>query len=160
MVDEEGEQLGIMNTADALRLAEERGLDLVEVAPKSRPPVCRIMDYGRYKYEKKRKEKENRKKQHVIQTKELRLRPKTGEHDFETKLKSARKFLNKNCKVLVSVLFRGRERSHGDIAREHLDRMVRELEDIAKVESPPKMEGYRMTMLLSSKTGAPTKKGG
>jgi translation initiation factor IF-3 len=134
-----------------MKFAEERGLDLVEVAPEARPPVCRIMDYGRYKYEKKRKDKESRKKQHVIQTKELRLRPKTDENDFQTKLKKARKFLEKNCKVLVSVLFRGRERAHGDIARDHLQRMIKELEDIAKVESPPKMEGYRMTMVLAKK---------
>jgi translation initiation factor IF-3 len=109
------------------------------------------MDYGRYKYEKKRKEKESRKKQHVVQTKELRLRPKTGEKDFQTKLKKARQFLEKNYKVLVSVLFRGRERAHGDIARDHLQRMVKELEDIAKVESAPKMEGFRMTMVLAKK---------
>lgn len=134
-----------------MRIADEKGLDLVEVAPDARPPVCRIMDYGRYKYEKKRKEKESRKKQHVVQTKELRLRPKTDENDFQTKLRKARAFLEKDFKVLVSVLFRGRERAHGDIARDHLNRMVKELDGLAKVESPPKMEGYRMTMVLAKK---------
>lgn len=151
MIAEDGEQLGILKVEDAQREAEERGLDLVEVAPEARPPVCRIMDYGRYKYDKKRRERESRKKQHVVQTKEIRMRPKTGEHDFQVKLKKAREFLEKNCKVLVSVLFRGRERAHGDIAREHLDRLAKDLDDIAKVESAPKMEGYRMTMILARK---------
>ena len=151
MVDEEGEQLGILKTEEALALARERGLDLVEVAPKSRPPVCRIMDYGKFKYDQKRREKESKKKQHVVQTKELRLRPKTDEHDYQVKLKRARKFIDKGFKVLVSVLFRGRERAHGDVAREHLDRMSRDLADIAKVEVAPKMEGYRMTMVLAQK---------
>jgi len=140
-----------LKVEDALQAAEEAGLDLVEVAPEARPPVCRIMDFGRYKFEKKKKEKESRKKQHVVQTKELRMRPKTDEHDFQTKLKKAREFLEKGCKVLFSVLFRGRERAHNEIARGHLDRMAKELEDIAKVEVHPKMEGYRMTMVLAHK---------
>jgi len=152
VVADDGEQLGILRIEEAIATAAERGLDLVEVAPDARPPVCRIMDYGRFKYDKKRREKENRKKQHVIQTKEVRIRPKTDEHDFQVKLKRARGFLEKNFRVLVSVLFRGRERAHGDIARSHLDRMVTELEDIAKVDVPPKMEGYRMTMILARKS--------
>lgn len=143
-----------MPVQEAIKAAEEQGLDLVEVAPDARPPVCRIMDYGRYKYDKKRKEKENRKKQVQIQTKEIRLRPKTSENDFNTKLKKARQCLEKNNKVLVSVIFRGRERAHGDIAREHLNKMAKEVEDIAKIETHPKMDNYRMTMTL-----APLKQG-
>lgn len=149
VINADGSQLGILAVQEAIRLAEEQGLDLVEVAPEARPPVCRIMDFGRFKYEKKRKEKENRKKQVQILTKELRLRPKTGDHDFLTKLKKAREILEKNNKVLVTVLFRGRERSHADIAREHLDRMIADLADVAKVEVAPKMDGYRMTMVLA-----------
>jgi translation initiation factor IF-3 len=151
VIGDEGEQLGILLTEDALAKARELGLDLVEVAPEARPPVCKIMDYGKYKYEVKQKQKQSAKKQHKVVTKEVRIRPKTGEHDFQVKLKRAREFLNKGHKVQVNVLFRGRERAHGDIAKGHLDRMMRELEDIGKVEQPPKFEGYRMMMVLSNK---------
>ncbi len=147
----EGEQLGILFTEEALQMAKDQGLDLVEVAPEARPPVCKIMDYGKYKYEIKQKKKQSAKKQHKVVTKEVRIRPKTGEHDFMVKLKRARQFLTKDYKVQVNVLFRGRERAHGDIAKHHLERMLKELEDIAKVEQPPKFEGYRMMMVLAKK---------
>jgi len=151
VIGAEGEQLGILYTEEALQMAKDHGLDLVEVAPEARPPVCKIMDYGKYKYEIKQKKKQSAKKQHKVVTKEVRIRPKTGEHDFMVKLKRARQFLAKDYKVQVNVLFRGRERAHGDIAKGHLERMLKELEDIAKVEQPPKSEGYRMMMVLAKK---------
>ena len=151
VIGDQGEQLGILLTEDALNLARERGYDLVEVAPEARPPVCKIMDYGKYKYELKQKKKQSAKKQHKVVLKEVRIRPKTGEHDFLVKLKRAREFLKKDHKVQVNVLFRGRERAHGEIAKHHLDRMMKELEDIAKVEQPPKFEGFRMMMVLAKK---------
>jgi translation initiation factor IF-3 len=151
VIGAEGEQLGILYTEEALQMAKDNGLDLVEVAPEARPPVCKIMDYGKYKYEIKQKKKQSAKKQHKVVTKEVRIRPKTGEHDFMVKLKRARQFLAKDYKVQVNVLFRGRERAHGDIAKGHLERMLKELEDVAKVEQPPKFEGYRMMMVLAKK---------
>jgi translation initiation factor IF-3 len=151
VIGDEGEQLGILYTEEALQMAKDRGLDLVEVAPEARPPVCKIMDYGKYKYEIKQKKKQSAKKQHKVVTKEVRIRPKTGEHDFQVKLKRARTFLQKDYKVQVNVLFRGRERAHGDIAKSHLERMMKELEDVGKVEQPPKFEGYRMMMVLAKK---------
>ncbi len=151
IVEEGGEQLGILLTEDALTKARDMGLDLVEVAPEARPPVCKIMDYGKYKYELKQKKKQSSKKQHKVVTKEVRIRPKTGEHDFQVKLKRAREFLTKDLKVQVNVLFRGRERAHADIAKSHLDRMAKELEDVAKIEMTPKFEGYRMIMILAKK---------
>jgi translation initiation factor IF-3 len=117
VIGAEGEQLGILYTEEALQMAKDNGLDLVEVAPEARPPVCKIMDYGKYKYEIKQKKKQSAKKQHKVVTKEVRIRPKTGEHDFMVKLKRARQFLAKDYKVQVNVLFRGRERAHGDIAK-------------------------------------------
>ncbi|RMG11062.1 MAG: translation initiation factor IF-3 [Planctomycetota bacterium] len=149
VVDADGSQLGVLPTDQALARAKEQGLDLVEVAAKSRPPVCKIMDYGKYKYEMKLKKRQNAKKQHKVVLKEVRLRPKTGEHDYQVKIKHARRFLLKGYKVQVNVLFRGRERAHTDIAKGHLERMAEDLEEIAKVESPPKMEGYRMIMILA-----------
>ena len=151
VIGAEGEQLGILFTEEALQMAKDQGYDLVEVAPEARPPVCKIMDYGKYKYEIKQKKKQSAKKQHKVVTKEVRIRPKTGEHDFMVKLKRARQFLAKDYKVQVNVLVRGRERAHGDIAKAHLERMLKELEDVAKVEQPPKFEGYRMMMVLAKK---------
>jgi translation initiation factor IF-3 len=151
IVEDTGEQLGILATEVALQTARDKGLDLVEVAPEARPPVCKIMDYGKYKYAIKQKQKQSAKKQHKVVTKEVRVRPKTGEHDLQVKLKQAREFLEKDFKVQVNVLFRGRERAHGDIAKQHLERFLKELEDIAKVEMTPKNEGFRMMMILSKK---------
>jgi translation initiation factor IF-3 len=148
-VDSNGDQLGVLATETALARAKEQGLDLVEVADKARPPVCKIMDYGKYKYELKLKRRQNAKKQHKVVLKEVRIRPKTGEHDYQVKIKHARRFLKKGYKVQVNVLFRGRERAHTDIARAHLDRMSKDLADLGKTESGPKMEGYRMIMVLA-----------
>jgi translation initiation factor IF-3 len=146
-----------LTTEAAMVRARDQGLDLVEVAEKSRPPVCKIMDYGKYKYELKLKKRQNAKKQHKVVLKEVRIRPKTGEHDYQVKIKHARRFLTKGYKVQVNVLFRGRERAHTDIARGHLDRMARDLADLAKVESNAKMEGYRMIMVLAP-TSTPKEK--
>ncbi|MEZ6188672.1 MAG: translation initiation factor IF-3 [Planctomycetota bacterium] len=149
LISHTGEQLGVVDTTRAMALAQEVGLDLVEVSPDSRPPVCKIQDYGKQKYEAKRKKRLAQKKQHQVITKEVRLRPKTGEHDFQVKLKHAVRFLNKGAKVQVNILFRGRERMHSDIARDHCKRIAAELAEIAKVEVQPKMDGYRMIMVLA-----------
>lgn len=124
-------------------------MDLVEIAPNASPPVCKIMDFGKYKYELSKKEKESKKKQHVINVKEIRMRPKTDEHDLETKLKQARKFLEQKNKVKFTVLFRGREMIYQDMGREILNKVMERLEDIAKPESPPKMEGRRMILVMT-----------
>ncbi len=147
----DGTQLGIMDRNEALDLASDRVLDLVEIAPDAAPPVCKIMDYGKYKYELSKKVKENKKKQHVVSTKEIRLRPKIEEHDFSFKEGHARKFLEKGHRVKASVLFRGREMAHKEFARALLDRMAEDLDDIAKVEREAKMEGRIMTMFLIKK---------
>ncbi len=149
LIDANGDQLGVVPTEDALARAREQGLDLVEVAEKSRPPVCKIMDYGKYKYELKLKKRQTAKKQHKVVLKEVRMRPKTGEHDYQVKVKHALRFLKNGCKVQVNVLFRGRERAHTDIAKQHLDRLAEEVVEMGKVEVPPKMEGYRMIMVLA-----------
>ncbi len=135
----------------ARKKAQEYNLDLVEVAPNATPPVCRIMDFGKYQYEKSKKEKESKKKQHTIVVKEIRMRPKTDVHDLEVKLRQARKFLEQNNKVKFTVLFRGREMAYQDMGRDILRRVVESLEDIGEVETPIKMEGRRMTMMLGAK---------
>ena len=151
VIDEKGEQLGVIPLEQALRRAEAAQLDLVEVAPNATPPVCRIMDFGKYQYEKSKKEKEGKKRQHVITVKEIRMRPKTDSHDLETKLKHARKFQKKKNKVKFTVIFRGRELAYKDMGREMLDRVVESLEDIAVPETNIKMEGRRMTLTLTSR---------
>ncbi len=143
--------MGILETATAIASAQERGLDLVEVAPDADPPVCKIMDYGKYKYKLSKKERVTKKKQHVIQVKEIRLRPKIEEHDFNFKTNNARKFLEKGNKVKATVLFRGRELANQDFARSLLERMAAELEDVAKLEREPVMEGRTMIMYLTKK---------
>ncbi len=149
VVDHHGEMLGIIPTAEALQIARDAGLDLVEVAPNERPPVCRILDYGKFKYEQKKKSQKNQ-KTHQTQVKEIRLRPKTGEHDIEFKMKRARQFLEARDKVKLNVMFRGRENAHHDRGREMLHQIIANLEDIAKVEKSPSMEGGRnMTAVLS-----------
>lgn len=134
-----------------MTMAREAGLDLVEVARNANPPVCRIMDYGKYKYEMKKKTVEARKKSHHIKLKELRLRPKTEEHDLMTKMQHAREFLMQHHKVLVNMLFRGREMAHMNLGKDLILRFVKELEDISKVEQEPRLEGRRMTLVLSPK---------
>ncbi len=132
-------------------MAEEAGLDLVEVAPNANPPVCRIMDFGKYMYELSKKEKETKKKQHVIVTKEVRLRPKIEEHDFMFKARHARKFIESGNRVKVSLLFRGREMVHKELGFEVMERFIEELSDVAQVDKPPKMEGMQIITFLSKK---------
>jgi translation initiation factor IF-3 len=151
VIDPDGEQLGIMTVDDALERAEGFGLDLVEVAPTARPPVCRIMDYGKYKYQQKKRTAEARKKTSRVELKEVKLRPKTDEHDFQTKLRHARAFLEENNKVKITVMFRGREITHPEIARTMLERAAVVLEDAAQVEQTPRMEGRNMIMMLAPK---------
>lgn len=154
LIDEEGNQVGIIPTRDALQMAEERGYDLVEVAPNASPPVCRLMDYGKYRYEQSRRDRESRKHQHTTELKEIRVRPKIDKHDLETKSKRASKFLKNGDKVKVTVLFRGREMAHTELGRGLLDRFAESLENEGTIEQPPKMEGRTMTMTL-----APAKSG-
>ncbi|NIS37976.1 translation initiation factor IF-3 [Candidatus Saccharibacteria bacterium] len=152
VIDPDGQQLGILPIEKALNKADEFNLDLVEVAPNAQPPVCRIMDFGKYQYERSKKEKEGKKRQHTITVKEIRMRPKTDQHDLETKLKQARKFLEQKNKVKFSVIFRGRELAYQDMGREMLDKVFEDLEDIAQPESEVKMEGRRMTLMLAAKS--------
>lgn len=151
VISPEGEQLGIMSIKDALRAAQELDLDLVEVAPNARPPVCRIMDYGKYKYEQTKRQKEARKKQKIVSIKEVRMSPKIEEHDFQVKLRNAERFLKEGNKVKVSVRFRGREVVHSDLARDMLLQMAKNIEHIAKIDRQPAIEGRQMIMILSPK---------
>jgi translation initiation factor IF-3 len=153
LIDEEGTKLGEFLTRDAISLAVERGLDLVEVAPTARPPVCRISDYGRMKYEKKKQEAIARKNQIQVQTKEVKVRPKTDDHDIQFKVTSARKFLAAGNKVKVTVRFRGRELAHRDIGAEQCMRVANACGELCIIESHPRMEGRQMFMIL-----APSKK--
>ena len=141
--------MGIMPVEQALAAAEERGLDLVEVAPNSRPPVCRIMDYGKFKYEEARKARQARKKQHQVQVKEVKFRPGIEAHDFEFKVRHARRFLEEGDKVKATMMFRGRQMAHPEIGREVLARVAEAVDDVGKVESAPVMEGRNMTMILA-----------
>ena len=139
--------LGEMETSDALERAKEQGMDLVEVSPQARPPVCRIMDFGKVQYEKQKKRKSGS-KQHSVQVKQIRLRAKTGQHDIDTKVRKAREFLGKRDKVKINVMFRGRENAHHDRGREMLKEIIETLSDAATVEQPPKMESGRMMSVL------------
>ncbi|HMM21162.1 MAG TPA: translation initiation factor IF-3 [Selenomonadales bacterium] len=145
------EQLGIVPLREAFRLAAEAQLDLVEVAPLAKPPVCRIMDYGKYKYEQQKRDKEARKKQKVITIKEVKVRPNIEDHDFNVKLKNAQRFLEEGDKVKATVMFRGRELSHPELGRQVLVRMAAELKEIANVERDAKLEGKNMIMILAAK---------
>lgn len=151
VVGENGEQLGIMSSKDAMKMAREANLDLVKIAPTAKPPVCKIVDYGKFRYEQSRKEKEARKKQKTMEVKEIRLSPNIDENDLNTKASQARKFLAKGDKVKVSLRFRGREMAHVGISKQILDRLCEKLEDIAVVDKVPKMEGRSMIMFLSEK---------
>lgn len=141
MIDPDGNQLGVMDTPKALALAEESELDLVEVAPNAKPPVCRIMDYGKYRYQLSKKEKQSKKKQHVIHIKEIRLRPTIDEHDIDFKMNHARKFLEEGNHLRIRILFRGRQIAHPELGQTVLQRVQQELQDIAKMESEPSKEG-------------------
>ena len=145
----QGEQLGILPIEQALSRAAEEGLDLVEVSPMAKPPVCKIMDYGKFKYEAKKKASEARKKQVVVHLKEVKLRPKTEEHDYEFKVKNIRRFLEEGDKSRVTIMFRGREITHKDIGQKILQEVVADLKDVAVVEQAPRMEGRQMFMILA-----------
>mgnify|MGYP001450457305 CR=1 FL=1 len=149
MIGDDGEQLGIMPVEQAIEAAEEKGLDLVEVAPNSRPPVVRIMDYGKFKYEAARKARQAKKKQHNVHLKEVKFRPGIEEHDIEFKLRHARRFLEEGNKVKATMMFRGRQVTHPELGREVLVRVAGELDDVAKVESQPVLEGRNMVMVLA-----------
>ncbi|MDE7156452.1 MAG: translation initiation factor IF-3 [Lachnospiraceae bacterium] len=151
LIGEEGEQLGIMSAKDAMKLAREAGLDLVKIAPTAKPPVCKIIDYGKYKYELARKEKEAKKKQKVIDVKEVRLSPNIEENDMKTKANMARKFLEKGDKVKVTLRFRGREMAHMGSSKHVLDDFAELLSDIAVIDKPAKLEGRSMQMFLTEK---------
>ena len=158
MTSASGEQLGIMPTREALRLAEEQHLDLVEVAPKAKPPVCRIMDFGKYRYEQQKREKEAKKKQTVITIKEVKLRPHIEQDDFDVKLKNAVRFLGEGNKVKVTIMFRGRELSHPELGKEVLGRVAEVLGDSVSIERGAKLEGKNMTMIVAPKTQKASKK--
>lgn len=149
LIGPQGEQIGILPIGEAQARADDVGLDLVEVAPKSKPPVCRIMDYGKFKYELAKKDKISKKKQHSFQLKEMRFRPKVDEHDYQFKLKHVREFLESGSKVRVFVMFRGREVVHVEFGKRILDRMVEDLKEIARIDVPAKKEGKTLSMIMS-----------
>ena len=151
VIGEDGEQLGIMSAKDAMKLAREAELDLVKIAPTAKPPVCKIVDYGKYRYEQMRKEKEAKKKQKTIDIKEVRFSPNIDTNDLNTKINQARKFLSKGDKVKVSIRFRGRELAHTEIGIDILNNFAAQLEDVAVVEKPAKVEGRSMVMFLAEK---------
>jgi translation initiation factor IF-3 len=153
VIGKDGEQLGILNTREAVQLADSMSLDLVQVADKADPPVCKIMDYGKYKYEEKKKTKEARKKQTVVEVKEIQIRPKTETHDIRHKAKSAIGFLEEGDKVKVTVFYRGREMEHLEVGWQTLKEFLEELQDRAVLETNPKMEGKRLGCMLASATG-------
>ena len=153
VISNSGEQLGIMSAADALKQAESRNLDLVKIAPNAKPPVCKIVDYGKYRFEMAKREKEARKNQHVIETKEIRLSLKIDTHDFDTKVNHAKKFLEDGNKVKVSIRFRGREMAHPEIGTKTMERFAEACADCSTVAKPAKLEGRQMLMFLAAKTG-------
>ncbi len=151
VIGENGEQLGVMSIREAMQLAEDAGVDLVKIAPTAKPPVCKIVDYGKFKYEQTRKEKEAKKKQKVIEIKEIRLSPNIDTNDLNTKINAARKFLSKGDRVKITLRFRGREMAHMASSRHILDDFAKSLADISVMEKAPKVEGRSMTMFLTEK---------
>ena len=151
MIGSEGDQLGIVPLQSALIKADDIGLDLVEISPNTNPPVCKILDYGKYIYEKQKLEKKNKKKQHVIHVKEIRVRPNTGDHDLLTKLSRAKKFLEAGDKVKITVMYRGREMARQDMGVDTLNRVVDILDDFAEIDKQANMEGRRLSLILSPK---------
>ncbi|MBN1105723.1 MAG: translation initiation factor IF-3 [Deltaproteobacteria bacterium] len=151
LISADGEQLGVMSLIDALGVARKDALDLVEVAPNADPPVCRIMDYGKFKYQASKKAQESKKKSRAVQVKEIRLRPRTEEHDLGFKLKNLKKFLEKKDRVKITVLFRGREMSYMDKGFALLKKVAEEVESVGTVEQPPTKEGWRVTMVIVPK---------
>ncbi|MBQ6048363.1 MAG: translation initiation factor IF-3 [Oscillospiraceae bacterium] len=160
LIGADGEQLGIMSAEEALKHAEEQGYDLVKIAPNAVPPVCRIMDYGKFRFEQTKKEKEAKKNQHVIEIKEIRMSPHIDDNDFNTKVSAARKFLAQGNRVKVAVRFRGREMAHTEIGKEILENFARQCEDVAAMDKGAKLEGRMMSIFLSAKPTAPAKKSG
>jgi translation initiation factor IF-3 len=157
LVGADGSQIGIVPTQDALKQAQDLDLDLVEVAPQAVPPVCRIMDYGKFKYERDVRQKEARKKQTRVDVKEIKFRPKIDKHDYGTKKGHVVRFLNAGARVKVTIMFRGREMAHTELGRKILDRLVEDLQDIAQVDTMPKLDGRNMVMVLAPTKKAPPK---
>ena len=151
VIGTDGQQLGVMSSRDAQKLADEAELDLIKISPKAKPPVCKIMDYGKFRYEQQKREKEAKKKQHIVEVKEIRLSPNVEINDLKTKANNARKFIEKGNKVKVTLRFRGREMAHVQSSRHILDEFAKALEDIALVDKPAKMEGRSMAMFLTEK---------
>ncbi|TDA68255.1 MAG: translation initiation factor IF-3 [Clostridia bacterium] len=156
LIGQDGQQLGIMSPREALKIAQEQGLDLVEVASTAKPPVCRFMDYGRYRYEQSKREKEARKRQKVINIKEVKLRLRIEEHDFQVKVRNALRFLQDGDKVKVTIMFRGRELSHADLGHKLCNKLTQEVKEIAVVEKPPSIEGRNMVMILGPRVSQNT----
>ena len=157
VIDADNNQIGVIRTIEAMGMAREAGLDLVEVAPKSEPPVCRLMDYGKWKYEQKKKDHKSRVKQHHVVLKEVRLRPKIDSHDRDFKMKKAKQFLEKGSKVQFTMLFRGREMMHLELATNIFDEITKELEGLGKIEVPARRQGRRMTMVIAPSQQVETK---
>ena len=151
MIGQNKEQIGVVSVKEALIKAQDAGLDLVEISPNTNPPVCKILDYGKYIYEKQKLEKKNKKKQHVIHVKEIRVRPNTGDHDLLTKLNRAKKFLESGDKVKITVMYRGREMARQDMGVDTLNRVVEILDDFAEIDKQANMEGRRLSLILSPK---------
>ena len=151
LIDGEGEKVGVVSVDEALRLADEAGLDLVEVAPNSKPPVCKLLDYGKYKFQAQKKAAEARKKQKTVEVKEVKMRPNIDTHDYETKMKAVQRFLGEGDRVKVTMRFRGREMAHQDLGMQLLLKVREQTEDVAKVESQPRSEGRQMVMVLAPK---------
>jgi|TARA_Y100001001_G_C7875517_1_gene262765 translation initiation factor IF-3 len=151
LISEDGEQLGVVAIEVALQKAEDAGLDLMEVAPDANPPVCKIVDHGKLKYEEKKKQQQSKKKQHIVKIKEIRLRPRIEDHDLMTKLNHGRKFLQDGAKLKVTLMFRGRELSRIDLGKIVMERVLEELADVAEVEKDIPLEGRRMSMILNAK---------
>nr|WP_310794384.1 translation initiation factor IF-3 [Roseovarius sp. SCSIO 43702] len=149
LIGADGDNVGVVTPVRAMEMAEEAGLDLVEISPNANPPVCKIMDYGKYKYEQQKRESEARKKQKVIDVKEIKFRPNTDTHDYDVKMRNVVKFLEGGDKVKITLRFRGREMAHQDIGRELLQRVASDIEGIGKVENMPKMEGRQMIMVIA-----------
>lgn len=151
VIGEGGEQIGVLPVGEGLKLAKEKNLDLVEVAPKASPPVCRIMDFSKYKYDQEKKDRLARKRQRVIHIKEIRIKPNIEEHDYQTKLRHLKRFLERGDKAKITLMFRGREMAHVDVGRQLMDRLMKDLSEIAEVEKSPVLEGRFMAMFLTPK---------
>ena len=152
LIDVNGDQIGVMNPREALSIAQQRGLNLVEVAPNAYPPVCRIVDYGKYKYKQSKREKAKRQNQKSAKAKQIKLRPATAEHDYQFKKRNAEEFLLSGAKVIFTMVFKGRQRAHPEIGREMLKRMAGDLSKVGEVSSPPKMKGYSMSIVLAPRS--------